>query len=494
MRGVPLFDGEVFKSYNAGIKMTLIKKLLISYAVIIAISTIITIVATVRLHNLNEFTLTITNQVVPALMEEKKAEVLFYNLRNIVKKYRIFPGAEFREYFFKKIDQLRDVLDSLKDKVPGENEKQIIEKMKKELEDYRKLFQINITEFTSPDKELEKKFKKSEEHFSELSLSLVNETEKILQEKLEESSRMKRNTSRFIWSILLISVIVMAIVVAFFAHYLTYSIRRLQRGARKIASGDFNYELSIPEDDEVGELTADFNAMAKKLRDMEEVKAHFMTMVLHDLKGPITAMKGSVTLLLEKKETFSSQQRDSLELVNHEIEHLNRLVDDLNEVAHIDSGIFKIIRAPFSLQRLLGELVVGMQPVLQEASLKIDLMVDSNIPEINGDRDRIKQVFSNLVANASHFSPKSGIIRVSAEAKSDRVFCQVTDSGPGISEEKGKHIFDKFKAGDSAPSKRVGSGLGLYIAKKILDFHGGRIWFQSTKGKGTTFYFSLPYL
>lgn len=473
--------------------MTLSKRIIVSYAVIIVISAVITLIATIRLHNLNSFTLAITNQIVPALLEEKRAESLFYQLRNIVKKSRVFPGEEFREYFFKKIDDLRNHLDSIDKKLTGDEEKRILRSMAEELEGYQKLFTIKLDGFSQKDKDMLEKFEKSERRFSEFSVSLIKETEKILQDKLAQSSRMREDTSRFIWSMFLAAAVAMVVLAVFFTQYLTYSIRRLQKGTRKIAEGNFDYVLSVKENDEVGDLTSDFNIMAQKLKDTESMKAHFMSMVLHDLKGPITVMKGTLSLFLENKKDVPQKMMSSMEIINNEIEHLNRLVDDLNEVAHIDSGIFKMVRMPFNVQQLLGELVAGIQPLLQETNQKIELIVDSKIPKINGDRDRIKQVFTNLLTNASRFSPKDGIIRISAEAKADRVYCQVTDSGPGIPADKSKHIFEKFQKGDSIISKRIGSGLGLYIVKKIIDFHGGRIWFQSPEGQGTTFYFTLPY-
>ncbi|MFH1380109.1 MAG: HAMP domain-containing sensor histidine kinase [bacterium] len=473
--------------------MTLFKKLILSYAVIIIISIGITIIATVRMRNLNKFTLTLTHRTVPVILEEKRAESLFQQLKMSQRKYQIFPEDEFKEFFFKKSEELRDQLHVLTGKLTQETEQKALEDIKKELSAYNALFLYN----THKDKKTrsnQKEINTCEERFMVLLSLLFNATEKNLKEQLDRSSLLQKNTLRFIWVTLGFSVALMIMLAGFFAHYLTYSIRRLQKGARKIAEGDFNYELSIRSQDEVGELTEDFNAMAQKLKNMEETKAHFMAMVLHDLKGPITAMKGTITLMLEKKESLPPHLRASLELTNSEIEHLNRLVDDLNEVSHIDSGIFRLIRMPFSLQELIGELVSSMQPVLKELNQKIELMVDSNISKIKGDRDRIKQVFTNLISNASRFSPVGGIIHVSVEAKSDRAFCQVRDSGTGIPKGQEKIIFEKFQTGEPGLSKRVGSGLGLYIVKKMIDFHGGRIWFQSEEGKGTTFYFTFPYV
>jgi signal transduction histidine kinase len=208
----------------------------------------------------------------------------------------------------------------------------------------------------------------------------------------------------------------------------------------------------------------------------------------------MTAIKGMVTMLLEKRQTIDPALAQYLDVVNRESDHLNRLVNDLSEVAHIDSGIFRLAKTTFTIQELIAEVMDGWKNTLSEAHMTFDSVVDPHIPPLAADRDRVKQIFNNLINNAIYYSPAGGVIKLVAESKTDRVYCQITDTGPGIPKEMEKHIFEKFNHAEAKSVKRLGTGLGLYIVKKIIDVHGGRIWFHSVEGSGTTFYFTVPYV
>ncbi|MBD3271864.1 MAG: HAMP domain-containing protein, partial [Elusimicrobia bacterium] len=321
--------------------MSLTKKIFLSYGIIILISVVITVIATVRMNTLNEFILTISNNLVPILIKEEKLDKQFDQLASLEKKFRILHDEELKEGFFKGLENLKSNLEQIEEQNTHPKTKEILNDIRLALTHYEGLFHYSVRGPGPLRTDHEQNVKESETRLVRLIGALFNSTEENLKNKLMNSQTLRKNTERFIWIFLSLAIVVMGILGGIFAQYLTYSLRRLQQGARKIADGNFDYELSVRSHDEVGDLTADFNAMAQKLSAMENAKAQFMSMVMHDLKGPITALKAGATMLLEKKKAFSAELHDSLELINHEVEHLNRMIDDLNEIAHIDSGTYR---------------------------------------------------------------------------------------------------------------------------------------------------------
>ena len=211
--------------------------------------------------------------------------------------------------------------------------------------------------------------------------------------------------------------------------------------------------------------------------------------VAHDLRNPLSTMLMASTLLAETLEAASPAQRQ-VAMLHRAGERMNRLIQDLLDVKRMESGHLSVDTCPLHAATLLAESADSLRPLAAAAALELRLEAPPGLPRVSADRHRMHQVLSNLIGNAIKFTPRGGTITLRGDVVADELRVAVADSGPGIPAEQLPHIFGQFWQG--ARTDRRGIGLGLAIAKGIVEAHRGRIWVESTLGNGSTFYFTLP--
>ncbi|WP_255415215.1 sensor histidine kinase KdpD [Vitiosangium sp. GDMCC 1.1324] len=213
--------------------------------------------------------------------------------------------------------------------------------------------------------------------------------------------------------------------------------------------------------------------------------------VAHDLRSPLNSIILSAQALQRWKGNAAAdtpRAADALGTIVSSVRRMNRLIDDLLDVARMDAGQLSIRPSPQPTETLLREVIEAARPQAEEVHLVLEL--PEVLPPVLADRDRLLQVFSNLLGNALKFTPPGGEVKVSARVEGGTICFQVHDTGPGIAPEALMHIFERFWQADRRD--RRGSGLGLSIAKGLVDAHGGRIWVESEPGHGSTFLFTMP--
>jgi two-component system, OmpR family, phosphate regulon sensor histidine kinase PhoR len=228
-----------------------------------------------------------------------------------------------------------------------------------------------------------------------------------------------------------------------------------------------------------------------RIRRLEMVRRDFVSNVSHELRTPLASLKALAETLQEGALEDPPAARRFLLRMESEIDTLTQLVQELLELSRIESGRVPLEKKSISPHDLLNRSVERMQLQAERAGINLHLELAENLPNVNADRVRMEQVLVNLLHNAIKFTPPGGDITVSAYANEKDVVLYVQDSGVGISEEALPRIFERFYKADRARSGG-GTGLGLSIARHLVEAHGGRIWAESTQGKGSTFYFSLP--
>ncbi len=239
------------------------------------------------------------------------------------------------------------------------------------------------------------------------------------------------------------------------------------------------------------ELRAQLQAV-QAVNEGNRLKAEVISTLAHEMRTPLTSIKGYSTALLMEEATFSPEtQREFLQIIDEECDILQDLIHDLLESSIIDAGFLKLEREPVMLARLVGSVVDDMARRTQKHRFVVDFVPD--FPIVDADPHRIVQVLRNLLDNAVKYSPNGGLIVVHGEAGRDEITVSVADQGEGIAPEHLNRLFEKFFRIKSGLGRHVvGTGLGLPIARTIVESHGGRIWAASTLGQGTTFYFTLP--
>jgi len=270
------------------------------------------------------------------------------------------------------------------------------------------------------------------------------------------------------------------------ARQLTAPIRDLTDAAHLLAGGKVAH-VEVHSQDEIGELGLAFNQMSRSLDRQETLRRNLMADIAHELRTPITVIRGDLEALLDG---VFEPTPEALASLHEETLLLSRLVDDLRALAQAEAGQLQLKRETTDLADLLRGVVASfdLQAESQGQTLSLELPVAPLV--VDADRQRVRQVVANLVSNALRHAPESGYVTVSASLDLDEAQISVSDNGPGIATEDLAHLFDRFWRGGTPRAE--GSGLGLAISRELVRAHGGRIWVDSTLNQGTTFHFTLP--
>ena len=295
------------------------------------------------------------------------------------------------------------------------------------------------------------------------------------------------------------SLIAAVIISLSFSGQILNQIQKMLQVSKKISEGKFNERIILPGNlspddmDELHQLAVGFNQMTEKLEKNEEIRKQLIGDVSHELRSPLAFIKASIEGIADGIIPASPQ---SFLEIQEEIERLARLVNDLQELSIIEAGTYTLNKKRVEIQDLLSPLINQMQPQFKKKKIQFQLDIDENIPEIKVDTDRIKQVFTNILSNAIRFTPESGTIRVKIASVEDKyVRSEISDSGIGIPKDQLRKIFTRFYRVDKSRSRDSGgSGIGLTIAKQLVEGHNGKIWAESPGvNKGTRIIFTLPF-
>jgi PAS domain S-box-containing protein len=229
-----------------------------------------------------------------------------------------------------------------------------------------------------------------------------------------------------------------------------------------------------------------FHAAQQATRARDEM----LGVVAHDLRNPLSTITMVSQMLLETGSPERTTERKQVEIMRRAAERMKRLISDLLDAKRIESGVLTVDPRPEEVRTVVSDAVEMLRPLASSSSLHLDTAIPDGLPRVMVDPARVQQVLSNLVGNAIKFTPAGGSITVRAELAPDGVCLAVADTGPGISTEELPHIFGRYWQGKR--TDRRGVGLGLAIAKAIVEAHGGRIWVESQVGAGTSFYFTVP--
>lgn len=228
-----------------------------------------------------------------------------------------------------------------------------------------------------------------------------------------------------------------------------------------------------------------------KIRRLETVRRDFITNISHELRTPLASLRALVETLQDGALEDPPAAQRFLGLMDVEVDALTQMVEELLELARIESGRVPLRMIPTKLEEIVGPAVERMTQQAQRAGVRLHVNLPADLPPLLADGARAGQVVTNLVHNAIKFTPKKGVVTVTAELRGGEVVVSVDDTGLGIPTQDLPRIFERFYKADHARSSG-GTGLGLAIARHIVEAHGGRIWATSVEGKGSTFYFALP--
>jgi signal transduction histidine kinase len=294
-----------------------------------------------------------------------------------------------------------------------------------------------------------------------------------------------------LWT-LLAAVLVVSLFSLLVSGNFTRPIKALTAASHNLAEGKSTQLVEVHPSDELGELGKSFNRMSQEIENAERLRKQMTADIAHDLRTPLTVIGGYVEAARDGALELTPERLDVLSL---EINRLNRLVSDLRTLSQSDSGELLISREAVGPASLLNKVSEVFRLQAEQKGVGLAVKVDEGLPVLSADEGRLMQVLENLVANAIRHTPTGGQIAlgVSEVKKSHALLFTVTDNGEGIPAEELPLIFERFHRVDkSRHADSNQSGLGLAIARAIVEAHGGKIWAESTPGKGTTISFELP--
>ncbi|ROR32100.1 sensor histidine kinase [Inmirania thermothiophila] len=245
---------------------------------------------------------------------------------------------------------------------------------------------------------------------------------------------------------------------------------------------------------ELERATEELRAANERLQELDRMKDEFVSTVSHELRTPLTSIRAFAEILLSEPEMPRGRRQEFLAILVRETERLSRLVNEVLDLARLESGRVQWHEAALDLGAVVREAMESGGQLLRERGVRLVLRLPREPLEVTGDRDRLTQVLLNLLANAAKFCPaEGGRVEVSAWREGGEARVAVSDNGPGIPPAERERVFDKFhQVHDRSGHKPTGSGLGLAICRHIVEYHGGRIWVEEAEGGGARFVFSLP--
>jgi signal transduction histidine kinase len=297
------------------------------------------------------------------------------------------------------------------------------------------------------------------------------------------------------------SVAIAAVYSAFVSSWLTESLRDLSDAARRMAAGDLSVRVNESGERELADLALAFNTMAGRLqaafqrqRDLEEARQGLIAAVSHDLRTPLASLRVMVESIDDGVASDPETVRRYVHAMKRETVHLGRLVDDLFEISRLDAGQVSLRLEPSAISALVLEVCESMHAQAAVRGVALQPRVDFGLPPVLVDTEKVQRVLYNLVQNAIRHTPADGSVIVEVLDRGPEVQINIADTGEGIAPHDMPHLFDRFYRGDKARSRDNGggAGLGLAIAQRLVESHGGRIWVIQPVTGGSVFSFTLP--
>jgi len=306
-------------------------------------------------------------------------------------------------------------------------------------------------------------------------------------------SQINSNIARLnlvIWIMALVLIILSALVIYYNSLRISKPIKQIEIAAGKLASGEHTDDLIVKRADEIGKLARSFNHMKHQLASTEKMRSEFIASVSHDMRTPLTSINGFVSGMLDGIVQPKDYTKYLL-IIKDETLRLTKLTNDILHLAKIQSGSLKLLRENLIVKDILNSVIISSKALMVERSISLTLECDTALT-VYADSDKLKQILINILDNAVKYTEYGGGICISVSYRSSVTEFRIRDTGIGIPAEELPFIFEKFYRVDKSRTSPGGTGLGLNIAKSLVELHDGKIWVKSELGAGTEIVFELP--
>jgi two-component system, NtrC family, sensor histidine kinase GlrK len=472
-------------------KLTIFSRLFIGYFIIFILVILLGIYNHSQLNKLEANILSITNIDNRLLDYNKKLMNTFLSEAQNEKKYIITKDKIFYNHFLSSVSEFNAHLKENKVLATTEPFRNLLDEIEASHQQYVTLCNEEFDLLQNNKRYSRAEFASQKEVISSLLLEQLKEFKSLIETNSYETIKRLGIEGMNVRKINIIMTAVTLILSFTIAVFITRSITKpitiMRKKTRDIAKGLYSRQIKLSSLPEMNELAADFNDMCRKLMETDRIKSDFFSLMSHELRTPLTSIKEGTNLLLEGMGgVINDKQKKLLTIIKEESNRLINLVNSILDLSKMEAGMAEYRFVQADVIPLIDKTLTEIEPIIKAKNITMEVLTPQDIPHLRIDPERILQALRNLIGNAIKFSPKRGTIRIQAVRKQTTVEISVSDSGPGISSEELQRIFDKFQ------SPKMGTGLGLAIVKNIIQSHGGKIWAESTPGKGSTFIFSLP--
>jgi len=291
--------------------------------------------------------------------------------------------------------------------------------------------------------------------------------------------------------ILALALILSSIIMYYFSRrILIKPLEEINNAAKRLSRGDVSKRVSIKSNDEIGELAESFNIMAASLEEVDLKRREFISNVSHELRSPITSIKGFISGILDG---IIPKDRENyyLNVVNDEVSRLARLVNELLDISSMESGKFKLNKVQLDINEIITLCILNLESKIKSKMMNVEVTFSDKHEYAIGDRDRLIQVVTNLIENAIKYGNEKGEIKIDTYTKGNKVYVSVFNSGAILSKEELINIWDRFYKSDKSRTNKISTGLGLSIVRLIITQHGQDVWAKNVDNKGVKFIFTL---
>ena len=459
--------------------------------------------STLKFRELNQIIHSISSVGSETVLVSDRIRDSLFTQRKFERKYVVSEDNDFFRQFLETEKSIRKDLDEMEILLAPTKNKDMATGIKTAYDRYL----AKVSEEVGLINEKTEYSKKDFENSKEVLIDVVIQQLHLLKVSIEEEVDQKIAMSKEIGAqalkvILILSVcsVILAVLVAFYnSQTIHHPILLMIKETKEIAKGRFEKHLDVTSPPELNELAKAFNHMCDRLKELDEMKADLIANVSHEFRTPLAVIREAVSLFMESIDTAPKEKQNKLlGIVQEECERLIESVNKVLNLSRMDAGIIDYHMERYNMSHLIAIGVSKVQPIVIRKQISLDVNVSSALYAVM-DTEKMGQVLDNLLGNALKFIPDKGKISIGATKKQvgkedlsggnkkEIIEVSVSDTGPGIPEANINTIFDKFKK-----LHEEGTGLGLYIAKQIINAHGGEIWVKNNTKTGCTFFFTVP--
>lgn len=480
------------------LRLSIFWRLVLTYLIIIVVMAGVNVYALFQIRELSGLSAEMASQHYPEIEAAKRLLASFYDQVQSQKKYLAVHAATFLEHFDQETKEFQRVLAQQYAKEFSLQGQQLLKEVERLQQQQIALFHAQLSPTASESEygsTYDMRLEAIAERMSSALQGYIGLHEARISVGLNEARASSFEAEAVTQQLVLVALLFGLGLAAVASYNILRPLRKLQAHIEQIGQGHFPSSLRIRAPSELRELGETVNWMGKQLQQLDDIKSEFLAHVSHELRTPMASIQEGTHLLLDGiPGPLTQDQRTTLRIMADSSRRLMHLISTILDLSKMEAGMMEYRFAPTDLKKI-AEVSVNKIRLLADAK-HVQLLVEAPNERhwVKADGGRIEQVLDNVLSNGLKFSPEGAVVKLTMIPNSEDGFLlvSVSDAGPGIPAQEVPHIFDRFYQGRTkAKRAAVGSGLGLALAKRVVEAHGGRIWVESEVGKGTTVRFFL---